>query len=189
MRSSAEPARTKCDDVGDVDAQAPVALLVARQRDRVVEVARRRRVDRHGQDVAEVEPAADLGFVEQLGLLAGLVEDRLVEGVGDVERADDREGVDPRLPAPAEDLGDDALALEVGRRVADHLEGDLVARPGPLGAGVADVDRLVERRAVDLDEAGAPVLEVGADEDPRGPRQDLDDPALGVHAAAASAAW
>ena len=40
-----------------------------------------------------------------------------------------------------------------GRRVADHLEGDLVARLGPLGPGVADVDRVVERRAVDLDVA------------------------------------
>ena len=60
-----------------------------------------------------------------------------------------REGVDPRLPALAEDLGDDPLAFEVGRRVADHLDGDLVAGPGPFGPGVADVDRLVERRAVD----------------------------------------
>ncbi len=41
------------------------------------------------EQVAEVEPVADLRFVEQLGLLAGLVEDVLVERVGDVEGADD----------------------------------------------------------------------------------------------------
>ena len=47
-------------DVGDVDAEAPVALFVARQGDRVVEVARRGGVDRDRQDLAEVEPIADL---------------------------------------------------------------------------------------------------------------------------------
>ena len=88
-RSSAEPGSNEVGHVGDVDAQAPVPVLVARQRDRVVEVASGGRVDRHGQDVAEVQPRADLGFVELPGLLAGLVEDLLVEGVGDVERADD----------------------------------------------------------------------------------------------------
>ena len=69
VRSSAEPA-DEVRDVGDVDAQAPVALLVARQRDRVVEVAGGGRVDRHGQDVAEVQSLADLVFVELPGLLA-----------------------------------------------------------------------------------------------------------------------
>ena len=39
--------------------------------------------------LAQVEPRADLGFVEQLGLLAGLVEDVFVERVGDVEGAND----------------------------------------------------------------------------------------------------
>ena len=38
---------------------------------------------------------ADLGFVEQLGLLAGLVEGLLLEGVGDVEGADDRQACRP----------------------------------------------------------------------------------------------
>ena len=92
-----------------------------------------------------------------------------------------RQRVDTRLPALAEDLGDDPLAFEIGRRVAHDLERDLVAGPGPLGPGIADRDRLVEGRAVDLDEAGVAGLEVGPDEDARGPRQDLDDPAFGVH--------
>ena len=81
---------------------------------------------------------------ERLGLLAGLVERLVVEGVGDAEGADDDEGVDPRLAARAEDLGDDPLAFEVGRGIADHLEGDLVAGLGSLGPGVADGDGVVK---------------------------------------------
>ena len=120
-------------------------------------------------------------FVEMPGLVAGVVEDLLVERIRDVERADDGERVDPRLAPLAEDFGDDALAFQVGRGVADHLDGDLVARLDALGAGVADVDRVVERRAVDPDEAGAALLEVGADEDSRRSREDLDDAAFDVH--------
>ena len=59
--------------------------------------------------------------------------------------------------------------------------GHLVAGPGPLGAGSPTVDRVVKRRAVDPDEAGAACLEIRPDEDPRGPRQDLDDPPFDVH--------
>ncbi len=132
---------------------------------------------------------ADLGLVESLGLVAGIVEDGLVECVGDVECADDRQGIDARLAAPAEDLGDDPLAFQVGRGVSDDLDGHLVAGLGPLGPGVADVDWVVERRAVDPDEAGAAFLEIRADEDPRGPRQDLDDPPLDRSSPADAPAW
>ncbi len=100
-----------------------------------------------------------------------------------------RQRVDARLPALAEDLGDDPLAFEVRRRVADDLERDLVARLGPLGPGIAHRDRLVERRAVDLDEAGVAGLEVGPDEDTRGPRQDLGRSGLRCSSPRAGIAW
>ena len=87
----------------------------------------------------------------------------------------------PGRPALAEQLGDDPFAFQVGRRVADDLEGDLVAGPGPLGAGIAHVDRVVERGAVDLHVTRRPVLEVRPDEQPRGAGDDLDDPPLEVH--------
>ena len=47
-----------------------------------------------------------------LGLLAGLFEHVVVEDVGDVERADDGEGVDAGLTAGAEDLGDHPFAFQ-----------------------------------------------------------------------------
>ena len=65
-------------------------------------------------------------------LLSGLVQDRLIEDVGDVERPDHGEGVDARLTALTENLGDDPLPFQVRRGVADHLDGDLVAGLGTL---------------------------------------------------------
>ena len=115
-----------------------------------------------------------------LAWLAGLVEGVVVEDVGDAQGPDDGDGLDLGLAPGAEDLGDDPLALAIRGRIAGHLERDLVARPGPLGAGVADVDRVGEGRAVDLDDPGAVLLEVVADEQARGPADDLDDPPLGV---------
>ena len=70
--------------------------------------------------------------------------------VGQVELADDRQRIDARLAARPEHLGDHALAVVQRRREADHLDDHLVVRPGVLRAGIADVDRLGEQRAVDL---------------------------------------
>ena len=98
-------------DVGDVDAEAPVAPLVASQGDGVVEVAGVGRVDGDGQDVAQVEPVAEVVLGEAPGPPPGLVERLVVERVGDVEGADDRQGVDARLAARAEHLGDHPLAV------------------------------------------------------------------------------
>ena len=70
---------------------------------------------------------------------------------------------------------------------AEHLEDDLVVRPRPLGAGVADVDAVAEDGAVHADEALAVALEVGADELARGPLEDADDLARRRHVAAGSA--
>ena len=64
----------------------------------------------------------------------------------------------------AEHFDDHPLAVAGVRREADHLEDDLVVRLRPLGAGVADVDRVGEDRAVDLDDPHAGLLEVRADE-------------------------
>ncbi len=164
-------------------------MFVAREGDGIVEVARGGRVDRHAEEIPEVLARPDLGFVESLGLIARLIEDVLIEGVGDVERADDRQRIDARHAPLAEDLGDDPLAFLVRTGVSDDLDGHLVAGPGSLGARVADVDGVVKRRAVDPDESETGFLEIRADEDPRGPRQDLDDPPLIVHPRPTRCAW
>ncbi len=96
--------------IGDVDHQAPMARRVTRQRNGVVKVTRCRRVDRHGRDGSQVEPAADLCFVKRLGLFTRLDEGRLLERIGDIERPNDRQRVDSRLPALAQDLDQDAFA-------------------------------------------------------------------------------
>ena len=50
----------------------------------------------------------------------------------------------------------------------------------PLAPGSPTVIGIVEGRAVDLDEAGGPGLEVCPDENPGGARDDLDDASFGV---------
>ena len=100
-----------------------------------------------------------------------------------------RQRIDPRLTALAEDLDDDPFAFEVRRRVADDLERDLVARPGPLGPGIADGDRLVERRAVDLDEARVAGLEIGARRRRPRPAPGSRRPALRRSSRRAATAW
>ena len=176
-------------DVGDVDAEGPEPLLVDRQGDGVVEVAGRGRVDGDRQLVAEVEAALDVFLVERLGLASGLVERVVVEDVGDPQRPDDGDGLDLGLASGAEDLGDDPFARPVGGGIAGDLDGDLVARLGPLGPRVADVEGVGERLAVDLDVPGVVLLEVVADEETRGPGDDLDDPPLGVEPRPLGPSW
>src|SRR5262249_53904475 len=114
-------------DIGDVDGQAPVAVLFARQRDRIVEVARGRWIDRDRRGLAEVLARSDASLVEPPCLLAGLLENRLLEAVWDVECANDRDRVDPRLASLTEDLGDNPFPFEVRGRISDDLDRDLVA--------------------------------------------------------------
>ncbi len=105
----------------------------------------------------------------------------VVEGVGDVERSDHRQSINPGRSALAQQLGDDAFTLHVRGRVADDLERDLVAGLRSLGTGVSHVDRSVKRGAVDLHISAGALLEIGPHEQARGPCHDLDDPALKVH--------
>ena len=169
-------------DVGDVDAQGAEPPVVAREADGVVEVPRRRRVDGDDERIAQVGAVLQLGLVEVSRLLSGVFQGVVVEDVGDAERPDDGQRVDARLAALPQDLGDDALALDLRRRIPDHLDGDLVAGLRALRAGVADVDGRGERLAVDLDVAATLLLEVVADEHARGPRDHADDLALVVEA-------
>jgi len=74
-------------DVGDVDPQ-PVGVLLALDRDGVVEVLRVDRVGRPRRQVAEVRPLVDLRFdlvVHALGPRLGLAEDRVRKLVADLE--------------------------------------------------------------------------------------------------------
>ena len=124
--------------------QWPLSCFV--QRDRVVEVAGRRRVDRDDRLAGEILPV-DAGrlradrLVELLRLPAGLFERVLGKRPRQGELVDDRQRVDARHAAAAEHLDDHRLAVAHVRREADHLDHDLVVRLHALGAGVADVDR------------------------------------------------
>ena len=162
-------------DVGDVDAELPV--LASRGRC-VSETASSKSRASTGSMVtisslvkssrpsrSSSSKAAAAWRASCQGVLGKLV--RQAEG------ADDRQRVDAGLAARTEDLGDDALAAVLGRREAQHLDDDLVFRLRSLGAGVADVDAVAEDRAVDADVALPLALEIGADELPRGPLEDV----------------
>ena len=118
---------------------------------------------------------------------SGLVERVFGEMVGQVELADDRERIDARLAARAEHFGDHALAVVQRRGEADHLDDHFVVGLGVLRAGIADVDRPGEQRAVDLHVGRAGRLEIRADELVRLPLDDFDDFAARAELAAAAA--
>ena len=160
-------------NVGDVYAQPPMAVVEPLQGDGIVEVAGVDRIDRDDRLAGQIEPAFDR-LVETVRLLAGLVQGVFGELLGQVELADDRERIDARLALRPEDLDDHPFAVVHGRGEADHFHDHLVVGPGVLGARIADEDRLGEERAVDLHEGRTLRLEVGADELPRLPLQDLD---------------
>ena len=161
--------------VGDVDAQEPMALFQSRERNRVVEVPRVGRVDRHDGLGRQIDSILGYRSVERIGRLARFLEHVLGKLLGQIELANHRKGIDARLSARAEHFGQYAFAFVDRRGESDHLENDLVVDPGVLRAGVADLDRLGEQGAVDLDEAGPVRLEIGADELMRLPLDDLDD--------------
>src|SRR4051812_27304368 len=172
-------------DVGDVHAEEPVAVIEALQRDRIVEIASVDGVDRYDRELGQVAAAPADRFVEQVGLLASFGEGVIVEFAGQVKFVDDRHGVDAGLSAGAEDIGDDAFTIADVRGKADHLDDDFVVRPNAFRAGIADVDRVAEDFAVDLDHAHAGLFEVDTDEAVGGPLDDIDDLAFVLaHAAA-----
>ena len=138
------------------------AVLQRLQRDRVVEIAGVGRIDRDDRQARQVQPLRRDRFVELLRLLPGLFQGVRGEGVGQVELAEDRQRVHPRLAPRPEHLDDHPFAVVDGRREADHLEDHLVVRPGALRAGIAHGDRLREERAVDRDVGGPGRLEIGA---------------------------
>src|SRR5439155_10966725 len=80
-----------------------------------------------------------------------------------------------RLAARPEDFGDDPFAAVLRRREAEHLEDDLVVRPGAFGARVADVNAVTEYRAVHANVALAFALEIGADKLAGRALEDADD--------------
>ena len=164
-------------------------MLELLQRDRVVEVAGRRRVDRDDRLAGEILPIgagrlrADR-LVELLRLPPGVFERVLGKRPRQAELVDDRQRVDPRHAAVAQHLDDHRLAVADVRREADHFDHDLVVRLHALGAGVADVHRVGEDLAVDLHHRHAGLLEIRADEAVGRPVDDVDDPPLDLpHAA------
>ena len=160
--------------VGDMHPQTPISAVELLQRDRVVEIPRVHRIDRDNRLGGEIRAVADR-FVERFGLPAGFGQGVFRKLVGQVHLADDRERVDARLSARAEHFGNHALAVVKRRREADHLDHDFIVGPAFLCAGIADVDRLGEQRAVDLHVGRAARLEIGADELVRLAFDDFDD--------------
>ena len=160
-------------NVGNVHAQPPMAVVELLQGNGVVEIAGVDRIDRDDRLAGQIEPAFDR-LVEAGRLLPGLFQGVRGELLGQVELADDRERIDARLALRPQDLDDHPFAVVHGRGEADHFHDHFVVGPGVLGPGIADKDRLGEERAVDLHEGRALRLEIGADELPRLPLQDLD---------------
>ena len=173
--------RGKMADVGNVDAQRPVtAVLVARQRHGIVEVAGVHGVDGDNEFAGEVLSAGKIVLAKAGRRLACLLLDLVGKLVGQAEGADDRQRIDAGLAVRPEYFGDDALAAFFLRREAQHVQNDLVAGPGSPGSGVADADAVAEDRAIDADEGLTIALVIGADELARGPLQHLDDLAVGA---------
>ena len=133
------------------------------------------RIDRDDRQAGQVEPAGRNRLVELLRLPPGLFENVFLETFRQVELAEDRQRVDPRLAPRAEHLDDHAFAVLCGRGEADHFEDHLVVRPRALCARIADANRLREECPIDLDESRPAGFEVEADEPPRLPIDHFDD--------------
>ncbi len=160
-------------NVGDVYAQPPMAVVELLQGNGIVEIAGVDRIDGDDRLAGQIEPAFDR-LVEAVRLLPGLFQSVCGEFLGQVELADDRERIDARRALRPQDLDDHPFAVVYGRGEADHFHDHFVVGPGVLGSRIADEDRLGEERAVDLHEGRALRLEIGADELPRLPLEDLD---------------
>ena len=138
--------------------------LVVRQTDRVVEVAGIDRVDGHHEIVREVLPAAQVVFAEGQSRQSCLFQGFIREHVGQVEGADDRQGIHAGLAVRPKNFDDDTLAAVIRTGKTQHFEDNFVVRLRPLGARIADKDAVAEDGAIDPDETLAFALEVSADE-------------------------
>ena len=121
-------------NVGNVDAQPPMAVVELLQGNGVVKIAGVDRIDRDDRLAGQIEPAFDR-LVEAGRLLPGLVQGVLGEFFGQVELADDRERIDARLALRPQDFGDHSFAAMHGRGEADHFHDHFVVGPGVLAPG------------------------------------------------------
>ena len=121
--------------VGNVHPQPPMAAVERLQRNRVVEIAGVGRVD--GDDrLSRSGRAAPAGSTRRTAPPpAGPLPRRPRRSVGQVELAEDRQRIHPRLAPRPEHFHDHPFAVLHGRGEADHLEDHLVVARGALGAG------------------------------------------------------
>ena len=161
--------------VGNVHPQTPVTARKRLQGNGVVEIAGVCRVDGDDCQRGQVEPTGRDRLVEFLRLAPGLVQGVGGEGVRQVELAEDRERVHPRLAPRTEHFHDHPFAVLRRRGEANHFEDHFVVAPGALGAGIAHGDGLGEERAVHGDVARRARLEIGAHELPGLALEDLED--------------
>ncbi len=131
-------------DVGDVDAEAVVAVRKDRDIDGVVEVLRRLPVD--GDDVppAQIDPRADLRRVDLLGDGVRRRENVGRELVRDVELPDDDLDVDARLAEHAQFLDHAAERERFGAGIALDVDVDHLALARAHRRARIDLDVLVE---------------------------------------------
>ncbi len=174
-------------NVGDVNAQPPMPLVGPHQADRVVEIARVDRIDRNHHFAGQIGPLGRNRLVELFGFDPRFFQRVGRKRLGQIEFANDRQRVDARRAARAEDFGDHAFAVLIVGRKADHFQHDFVVGPGRLRAGIAHQDRPREWFAVDLHIGHAGRFEVGADKLPRAALDDLDDLAFGIRPRAGAA--
>jgi hypothetical protein len=173
--------------IGDVDAQLPMtAILVARQRHGVIEVARLSGVDGDDHILGEIfaalqilVPTLRVGTLEGGRGFARFLQGVFGEHVRQTKGTHDRQRIDARFAAWAEDLRDDAFAAVLRRRETQHLEDDFIVRPRALRSRIADINAMAENGAIDAHQSLSFALEIGADELPGSAFKDADNVAAG----------
>ncbi len=133
------------------------------------------RIDGDGDLPGQVHAAFKIVLVEGGGNGAGLRQDLLGKRIRQAKSADDRQSIDPRLAARAENFDDDPFPSVLRRWKTEHFNDDLVLRLCPLGPRIADVNAVAEYRAIDAHVTLSFALEIGADELVGGAFEDLHD--------------
>ena len=167
--------RDKVADVGDVHAEHPVAVGVAVQADRVVEVLGIRRIDRDDHLVADVLSLGAWFGAEGRGGAARLFQALLIECSRQMELPQNR--LDFRLvpPGAAEHLDDHTPRQVLLIRIRQDLDDNLVFLLGVLGRDVFDDNRLDKPAPIRLNDQRLRMPGQGPDELIVGSFEHLDD--------------
>ncbi len=168
--------RNEVGNVGDVHAQFPVSVFQPIERNSVIEVARRFRVDRNDGGCGEVASAfRDGSIVKGFGLLAGILQNLFREIVWQSKLTNNAERIDTGSSSVAKDFNNDAFAFLLIGRKSHHFDNDFVVDFTTLGAGVADKDARFKNASIDSHESVATAFNIGTDETVGVAIDDFDD--------------